>query len=544
MGRTLSKLKDLTSRAGRWLGLGSSTPVPSRATSAVVADRFDTTAWDEMYDQAPRLRELAEDLNEKYDHTTDLLRDVFLAAYKVTPHTRGREEMDPSRLVNHQVIASMVASPEFGELHRVTAGDPYAAAMAVLAQADALRRMLEHSRRASDESQQAKAAQEAAEEAARAVAEALQRAAGAAAEDGTVPDAEADAVGVAIDLADDSDQKAQQAEERAWQLLAAAVPGIRSVARRALAQAADEARKENELVQAWGVDRGQLERMSFDERARLAERLRAGRLGRFAELVGRFRQMAFGERARKVEHAPGELVGITLGDDLSKAVPSELAQLGSPALRAVFAAKYAESRLMLYDSRGEHPTGQGAIIACVDCSYSMARPPSGTADGITSEAWAKACALALLDQARQAKRDFVGVLFSSADQVSVHPFPAAEPAAIGRVIDFAERFFGGGTDFETPLSAAVAVLEAEFNVEGRPRGDIVFITDGECGVSEEWMRRWKETKHRLGYRVFGIAIGNHSATARGSVLDSLCDNLRNLDTLADPRGVADLFRVI
>ena len=53
------------------------------------------------------------------------------------------------------------------------------------------------------------------------------------------------------------------------------------------------------LMRAWGVEPGQLERMPFEQRARLAQRLSSGRLGRFAQLIGRFRQMAFGGRARK-----------------------------------------------------------------------------------------------------------------------------------------------------------------------------------------------------------------------------------------------------
>ncbi|WP_432138645.1 VWA domain-containing protein [Streptomyces sp. bgisy154] len=541
MGKTLSKLKNLASRAGKWLGLAQAAPEP-KATGAVVADRFDTMAWRETYDQAAALRELGEELNERYDYTDDLLRDTFLAAYKVTPQVRGREEMDPSRLVNHQVLHSMVTSPEFEELHRETAGDPYAAAMAVLAQADALRRMLEQARAASEQAQQAKDAEEEAQEAARAVAEAFQQATDAADEDGTVPGAEADAVRQAISQADNADQEAAQAAQQAAQALAAAAPGIRVATRRALAEAADAAREEDALMRAWGVEPGQLERMPFEQRAQLAARLRSGRLGQFADLIGRFRQMAFGERARRVENAPGELVGITLGDDLSRVVPSELVHLGIPAMRAVFAAKYAEARLMLYDSRGEQTTGQGAIIACVDCSLSMAY---GTRHGgITGEAWAKACALALLDQARQAKRDFVGILFSSEDELSVHRFPAAQPAAITDVIEFAERFFGGGTDYQAPLTAAVELLEAEFNEAGRQRGDIVVITDGECSVSENWMRGWNEAKHAMDFRCFGIAIGAGPDTGPGSVLDALCDNLRGLDDLANPHAVADLFRVI
>lgn len=540
MGKKLTKLKDLAARAGRWLGLASSPPEP-KATAVVVSDRFDDMTWAETFEEASALQDLAEELNERFDHTPDLLRDLFLSAFKAAPRLRDRADMDSSRLINHQVVTAMVGSPEYEELHRATVGDPYAAAMAVLAQSDALRRLLEQTRDAQEKGQQAHEAQDDVEDAARAVAEALARAGDAEDENGAVPDDVAAAVDEAVEGAKSADEAAQQAVQAAAQALAAVAPAIRTAIRRATAQAAEAAHEEDALMRAWGLDPGQLERMSFEERALLAERLRTGRLGQFADLIGRFRLMALGERARKVENAPGELVGITLGDDLSRVVPSELAHLGIPVMRAVFAARYAEASLMLYDSRGEQNTGQGAIIACIDTSFSMT-----TADpaGITREAWAKACALALLDQARQAKRDFVGMLFSSASELSVHRFPSSAPAGIADVVDFAECFFGGGTDFETPLTAAVDLLEAEFNEAGRARGDIVLITDGECGVTEDWMHRWNETKRRLDFRTFGISIGNGPATAPGAVLDALCDNLRGLDDLTDPRAVSDLFRVL
>ena len=281
--------------------------------------------------------------------------------------------------------------------------------------------------------------------------------------------------------------------------------------------------------------------MPFDQRARLAERLRTSRLAQWAELIGRFRQMAGGERARKVENAAGELVGVTLGDDLSRVIPSELANLGLPELRAVFAARYAAGELMLYDSQGEQTTGQGAIIACVDTSHSMYEAGP---DGITREAWAKACALALLDQARHAGRDFVGILFSAADKVQVFRFPAGQPAGIAQVLDFAETFLGGGTSYQAPLTAARELLEEEFNNAARTRGDIVMITDDECGVTEEWMRGWNDAKRLLGFRVFGVAVGAARAAEAGSVLEALCDNLRGVEDLGDVHAAADLFRVI
>jgi len=539
MDETRGRLDELASRAGRWLG--GSAAASEQHTTAVVADRFDRFTWQDTYGQSAGLRDLAEELNQRYDHTTDLLTDAFLAAYKVGPRLRERAEMDPSRLVNHQVITLLLDSPEFAELHRETAGDPYAAAMAVLAQATALRRILERSRDAQEQAEQAKKAWQAAEGAATAVGEALQAAVDQADEDGTVPSPADDAVRQAVEAAGAAEATARQAARDAAQVRTAAAPGIRAAARNAVAKAAEGARQETALMRAWGVGPGELERMPFDQRARLAERLRTGRLAQWAQLIGRFRQMADGERAHKVENATGELVGVTLGNDLSRVIPSELANLGLPALRAVFAARYAAGELMLYDSQGEQRTGQGAVIACVDTSHSMYEAGPG---GVTREAWAKACALALLDQARHAGRDFVGILFSAADKLQVFRFPADRPAGLAQVLDFAETFLGGGTSYQRPLSAAGELLEAEFNDTTRARGDIVMLTDDDCGVTETWMRGWNEAKHRLGFRVFGLAIGAPRVAEADSVLDALCDNLRSVEDLTDVHAAADLFRVI
>ncbi|UZI31938.1 VWA domain-containing protein [Streptomyces sp. VB1] len=465
---------------------------------------------------------------------------MFLAAYKAGLRLRERTEMAPSRLVNHQIVTALVESPDFTALRRETVGDPYAAAMAVLAQSGALRRMLERAQDAQGRADRAAKALQDADSAATAVAEALQRAAEEADEDGGVPASTADAVHRAIEAAEATGTAARVAA-RAAEQGAAAVPGLRTAAHHAAAKAAEAAREEAVLMRAWGVGPGELERMPYARRARLAERLRAGRLARWAELIGRFRQMADGERARKVESTAGELVGVTLGDDLSRLIPSELANLGLPELRAVFAARYAAGELMLYDSRGEQPTGRGAVIACVDTSHSMYAAGPG---GVTREAWSKACALALLDQARHAGRDFVGILFSAEDRIQVFRFPAGRPAGIERVLDFAETFLGGGTSYQTPLTAARELLEEEFDDAATTRGDIVMITDDECGVTEEWMRGWNDARRVLGFRVFGLAVGAPGAAEAGSVLDALCDNLRSIEDLTDVHAAADLFRLI
>lgn len=448
--------------------------------------------WRDTYEQAAGVRELAVGLAARHECAEDLLVDVFLAAYKTRVQVRERTEMARSRLVNHAFVSALVESPEFAELRRDTVGDPYAAAMALLAQGPALRGLLER--------------------------EARERTGEAPGRDGK------GAVAAVVGTPG-----------------APGSPGVRAAARSAAAQASRAVRQEASLMRAWGVGPGELERLPFQERARLAERLRTGRLAEWAELIGRFRQMAAGERARKVENTTGELVGVTLGDDLSRVVPSELAGLGVPALRAVFAARYAAGELMLYDSRGEQPTGRGAVIACVDTSHSMYEAGPG---GVTREVWAKACALALLDQARAGGRDFVGILFSAADKVRVFRFPTDRQAALETTLEFAETFLGGGTSYQAPLGAARDVLEREFDDAARARGDIVLLTDDDCGVTEEWMRGWNAAKHRLGFRVFGVAVGAPRAAESDSVLDALCDNLRSVEDFTDVHAAADLFRVI
>ncbi|MEU1184196.1 VWA domain-containing protein [Streptomyces sp. NPDC005820] len=498
------------------------TSTPSRHTTAVITDRFDRMTFRDTYEQSAALRDLAQELQARHEHALDLLTDMFLAAYKTAPRLRELAEMAPTRLVNHRIITALTEAPHFTELHRETAGDPYAAAMAVLAQATALRRMLEDTRPAQE--QAARTRQAGIDGAATAVGDAMTDTADQAAQ---APRA--------------AEAAAQQAARAAQAALAAAAPGIRTAARAATAQAAEAVRGEAALMQVWGVAPAALQRIPFERRARLAERLRGGRLARWAELIGRFRRMADGERARKVENTTGELVGVTLGDDLSRVIPSELAGLGLPELRAVFAARYAAGELMLYDSRGERSTGRGAVIACVDTSHSMYEAGPG---GVTREAWAKACALALLDQARHARRDFAGILFSAPGRIQVFRFPADEPAATDRILDFAETFLGGGTSYQTPLSAAVDLLEAEFDDAARTRGDIVMITDDDCGVTEEWTRTWNDARHRLGFRLFGVAVGTARTAEADSVLHALCDNLRSVEDFTDVHEAADLFRAI
>jgi uncharacterized protein with von Willebrand factor type A (vWA) domain len=105
---------------------------------------------------------------------------------------------------------------------------------------------------------------------------------------------------------------------------------------------------------------------------------------------------------------------------------------------------------------------------------------------------------------------------------------------MGKVMALAEYFPGGGTDFETPLNAArECVRQSRFK-----RGDIVFITDGECQVSPEWAENFRAEKEDLGFSLFSILIDVGSSSL--GTLKEFSDKITTVSRLTS-EGVKDLF---
>lgn len=628
---TTTTVGELREKAAPWLNRPAPAPLERTVDTA---DRADWAVWDQISHECRALSRLDADLTEQYG-TPGLVSDLWMSAYARDPQLRDAADTVPAQRSNRAVTSAMLGTPEHDEMRASTVGDPYAAAMSVLAQAPALRRML----RELDPRQQQRKAQQArrdADAAADHVSDTVQAAQAAAAEDAGLPgaggaaggaggqgdselgeddaqdaggqgtgqqdndggepgegdetgeagqDAQSDAAadeGQADDAEDAQDlddadgaaeldglpvprpqlvdaqraiteaQAADEDAERAEQAVAKlgegdengdqAMMAVRAAARQACADAAEALDAEALAMTAWGVGPGERERMDPDARMKLAKKLQTGKLKEFARLVGRFQQMAQAQRARRVEHARGEYVGVTIGDDLTSLIPAELVNLALPALRAQFAVRYAEKQLMVYEQRGEENEGQGAVIVCVDCSDSMTMTDD---HGISGEAYAKAFALALLDQARAATpvREFAAILFSHETDAAI-VFPADQPVKLADRIRLAETFTAGGTAFAPPLNTALKLLEAEYNATGKQRADIVFITDGESYLSDQWLERWHEQKKRLGFRCFGIQIGWWSDEDAAELLDSFCDDVRRIEDLADTHATADVFRAV
>jgi uncharacterized protein with von Willebrand factor type A (vWA) domain len=132
---------------------------------------------------------------------------------------------------------------------------------------------------------------------------------------------------------------------------------------------------------------------------------------------------------------------------------------------------------------------------------------------------------------------FRAILFSSGDSslkvLDLNRERRYEPE-LAKVMELAEYFAGGGTDFELPLDAAVELL-GEKRLQ---RGDVVFITDGECSVAPEWLARFRDRKDALQFSVYAILIDLGSSEL--STLAQFSDRVTSIKRLNE-QGAGEIF---
>jgi uncharacterized protein with von Willebrand factor type A (vWA) domain len=266
---------------------------------------------------------------------------------------------------------------------------------------------------------------------------------------------------------------------------------------------------------------GQGGKMNAGERLELGRRLaRNKKLGELARLVGRFKQDARALRRNRLERGVAEAYDVERGAELGRLIPSELIAMHHPVLARDFRRRLLEGALLQYRLKEDEQKGKGPMVVCIDVSSSMQG---------ARELWAKAVALTLMDIARRSRRLFRAVLFSSGDStlkvLDLNRERRYQPD-LKKVVEMAEYFAGGGTDFEKPIDAAVALLEEK----RLKRGDIVFITDGECQVSPEWLAHLNQRKRELDFAIFGVLV-DVAGSPETSTVRQFADRITSVNQL-------------
>ena len=267
-----------------------------------------------------------------------------------------------------------------------------------------------------------------------------------------------------------------------------AVAAIVSCATHAAAEKAEEVQS---ILAAWGDDSGNMERSEVNrellETVRKSDTLKA-----VARHLGRLREILTQAKKNGYAYGRGEKYSLELGNNLSRALTSELAMLASPETMPLFLRKYQRKQIKQYQRREPVYKRAGDIICCLDESDSTRGD---------NAAWGKAVALTLFDIAADGGRSFALIHFSGAGGLYTDVFHPGEYTAADKMVA-AERFLGGGTDFKPPMREAVSLMENE----GFERADLVFITDGECVLPDDFVEQLREKQTELGFSVTGILL--------------------------------------
>ena len=510
---------------------------PPVLTEAVERNYYDRQDWQTIRKASPTIRQEIGELANTVDYVEDFMGDMHAMFFKIDPQLHPPEEMVPTHVANREVIDTMLAMPEVHDLRQHSAGDMYGAAMAMTAMKDVVGKTLKEAQdAAAEKAEQQKQAQEKSDQLASDMIDWMQRLDIEGDDEQGTAASELQAL---MDQFGEQQSAQQQAAAAGEQAAANAAQGQSNALRSAAKKATEELDNEQALASAFGMDPGVTQRMPVKERLELAAKLRGSRLAAFAKLIGQFKVVQQAESRKRVTNAASEIDGIKLGDEIARMVPSEYINFAHATLKKLLYARWAEKMLSVHDVKGKENLGQGPIVVVCDESGSM-----GIADvaGGTREAWSKALSLALCDQARRRKRDFVYIGFGSSGEQHIVEFPGGE-APLDSVIAMTEHFFSGGTHYETPLLMALKLIEDKFDKQGKARPDIVFLTDDEYGeLRADFLAEWNRIKEKTQVKCYGISLG----CGYSGALEVLSDNVRSLRDLvtSDPKAMGDLFRTI
>lgn len=199
--------------------------------------------------------------------------------------------------------------------------------------------------------------------------------------------------------------------------------------------------------------------------------------------------------------------------------------LASPQTLPLFLQKYQRRQIKQYRRRESIDKGAGDIICCLDESDSTAGDPA---------AWGKAVALTLLEIAADGRRKFALVHFSGGKKIKTDLFRPGEYTMADKMTA-AETFLAGGTNFETPMREALRLMgEDDFE-----NADIVFVTDGQCALPEEFLEELRREQEAHRFTITGVLLDSGYPGMDFS-LKEFCQNIYRTSQLAGDDIVREL----
>jgi len=279
---------------------------------------------------------------------------------------------------------------------------------------------------------------------------------------------------------------------------------------RAVRKATETAEEETATIEAalsgWGFGSEDLAYMDPAERLKFVQRLLTPSMQAFAAMIGKMRNFSRAAQKSRTVFPRAEIHGIELGDDLTRVLPSELVMLLDPDLELDFLKRFAEGSLLQYEMKPKEKLGKGPKIICIDRSGSMDGKPL---------LWAIGLAMGVVDAAYRDNCPAYVIVFDHEIVAELEFVKRGNP--VENLMKLASVEAGGGTAYEPPLTRTLELVQGS----KYGRADLVFITDGICGLSDEFLTNFNQVRKQKELRVHTILIGYTEADALMSFSDKV-----------------------
>ena len=480
---------------------------------------IDLDIYEDIVNQSPVMQNTLEEGEKLLPTFKYLHQDIFLSLYKYKAKVLPETSMHISTRMNRGIIGNLINTPEYISLRQTCRLDQFNAALGteiigqeaiqILTDAldqikdlqqkkDAMDRLLEQEEKIDELIEENANIDELIEDAKRQGAG--QYAAQLQAQKEANEQAMATLKEMANKIAEQCDELIDEDE------IASEVSYVMG---KTLDATSKEVSEVSQLCEAWGLGTGENCHVAFQNKKDAVEHIRRStKLKKLTDLVGRFKESAITEQKKKAKHGAVEIKSVTVGDKIQDTLPSDRMNLCHDSTRKDFYRRMTEHSLLTYSKESNKQKNKGPIIVCVDTSGSMAGD---------EEIWSKALTVGILEVAQMQKRDFACIIYSShADKPIVIRKDEIAPQ---KIIDCAERFHSGGTSFEAPLNEALELIkDSRFK-----DADIVFITDGDCCVSDKFTRKFKQIKEEKQFKTMGVLVNMGGEHCSDRSLKEFCD---------------------
>jgi len=313
-------------------------PIMKTGENVIVHDAIDKMVFDGLLEQAPALRAVIDEGQERLKTFAPLSADVFCSLYKPAPEFSAN--IASEYLLNKEELSKIMDSSAYKELREYTVLDELGSALGTKALLEVLMKEVREEGALQEIVYKVNEAKEARQDA--------EESGGAGQE-------------IAAKM-----QRVKEMTEEIKRLLATQQSNIRRSMELAAGHAVQEVEAVDEVVTSWGLDKGGFQRLPVDKKLALLAVLKDQKKFKdMGRLVGRMRNIAIASRKLKYQSTKVELHSITTGGDISRLLPQELVSLRKPALKRDFYRRLVEKQLMQYDLQHKEQKGQGPIVCLI-----------------------------------------------------------------------------------------------------------------------------------------------------------------------------------